>query len=261
MIRRAVAVMTAVLTLGFLAGAPGWAPALAKDENSLVGRWDVEPGQGEDDVWVEFRADGTGTVGDADDPTIPIVWVIDMDARPLRLELQLEGSTRRSILEFLDDDRVRITEPASDYPANFDEASYLVFARDSATVGTVDATDGADGPPDTGATETLALTEEILVGSWAPEDEGCFGERIVMFSNGIVVALEADGTLREGVGTWALVGQTLLFDIINPVPTLENHTDRQDDPEQESFTLVDWTADQFTVSDGPGSAIPVIRCR
>ncbi|MCB9958627.1 MAG: hypothetical protein H6843_08505 [Rhodospirillaceae bacterium] len=216
---------------------------------SLVGRWEVAPGQGED-VWVEFRDDGTASVGEGNDPPMEVSYTIDTAITPMRLELNIGGSIRRSILEFVSDDQLRITEPASDYPVSFAQGDALVFVRVGGGA-TAPAVPVAGGAIDSG----------LLVGSWAAENEGCGGERVVLFSNNIVVLVESDGRVDEAVGTWTLEGQTLTFDVIDPSDTLNNAPNRQDDPDMEVFTISNQTPDRFDAADTDGRSFAIIRCR
>lgn len=216
---------------------------------ALVGRWEVAPGQGED-VWVEFRADGTASVGEGNDPPMEVSYTVDTAIAPMRLELNIGGSIRRSIMEFVTDDQLRITEPASDYPMSFEEGDALVFVRvgGGATAPAVPVASGA-------------IDSDLLVGSWAAVNEGCDGDRVVMFSNNIVILMEDDGQVTEAVGTWTLEGQTLTFDVIDPTDTLNNVPNRQDHPDMEVFTISNQSPDQFDAGDTDGRSFTIIRCR
>ncbi|MCA8908559.1 MAG: hypothetical protein KDA49_07140 [Rhodospirillaceae bacterium] len=216
---------------------------------SLVGRWEATPGQGED-VWVEFRADGTASVGDGDDPPMEVSYVVDTATTPMRLELNIGGSIRRSLMEFMSDGRLRITEPAGTYPASFEDGGYLVFAR---------AGGGTEAPQPPVAAGPI--DSQLLIGNWAPENEGCNDERVVMFSNNVVVLLEADGTVHEAVGMWTLEGPTLTFNVIDPSDTLSNAPNRQDHPETEVFTISNQTPDRFDATDTDGRGFTIVRCR
>ena len=233
--------------------------AHAKDMGSLVGYWQTERGAAPN-VWVEFRADGTATIGEDDGQPMTVTWTADFEDPPVRLELGMNGAVRRAIVEFLDDDRVRMTEPRSTYPDSFDTVSYMVFARAAEGPAADPISPDPISPDPTSPDDAFPLTQEMLVGSWATLSASCAGERLVLFANRMVVQLEPDGTLGDSIGSWRLDGQTLMFDVLNPQPTLWNDPTPQDAVSRETFTLIDWSSDQFTVSDRPGSTVTLQRC-
>lgn len=234
MLRWALPPAAVALLAGFLVTGS----AEAKELDSLVGAWQSEPGQAED-LLIELRADGTGLVVEGDGETYPIAWSADFDTSPIQVELMVDGSLRRSILEFLDDDRIRVTEPRSDYPAGFEDANPIVFARTDRS-----PTAGPAQPP----------TSDFIVGTWGEaENDVCSAdERARFFANGIVVLLEADDRLGDAVGFWSLENSELSLEMVD---TDEPHGGA----EEQSAVIVAWGQSHMNLMLGP-EQVRIVRC-
>ena len=234
MLRWALPPAAVALLAGLLvAGSAG-----AKDSGALVGAWQSEPGQAED-LWIDLRADGTGLVVEGDGETFPIAWSADFDASPIQVELLIDGSLRRSILEFLDDDRIRVTEPRSDYPAGFDDANPIVFSR-------------TDRSPTAGPAEPP--TSDFIVGTWGEAENGVCNadERARFFANGIVVLLESDGRLGDAIGFWSLDASELSLEMVD--------TDEPNGSvEEQSAVIVAWGQSHMNLMLGP-EQVRIVRC-
>lgn len=207
---------------------------------SLIGAWQSEPGQS-DDVRVTFRDDGTALVSEgSDDPGMNVRYEVDWSATPARIFWTIEGSQRISLVEFIDADRIRVTEPSSN-PQSFQDEDPMVFARTGRDVGPA-------GPPP-------VLTEDFLVGVWSEAGErSCEHERVLFYDVGIMVAIEDDEDF-EGTGLWQLDGNRLLLTVV------EGESPTMASVEELAGTVTVLSPDSFeVVMDRFGERTTVIRC-
>ena len=193
-----VMALTVVLLIG---GSSADAQKGGDTGQNLIGTWRSEPGQS-DDVTVTFRDDGTALVSEgSDDPGMIAGYQVDWSAAPTRILWTIEGSQRISLVEFIDADRIRVTEPSSN-PQSFEDEDPLVFVR---TGGGVEP----DGPP------VPRLTHSFLVGAWAEaDDRPCEDDIVLFYDIGVMVMVEEDEEF-EGVGMWRLDGDRLMLTIVD----------------------------------------------
>jgi len=94
-------------------------------ESKLVGKWWCE----DKGIGVEFHANGTVSLVEDDWEEVfgEGTYKVDFSATPIAIDFvvdELEGSNM-SIIEFVDDNTIRLTEPRTERPTDFDGAVEL----------------------------------------------------------------------------------------------------------------------------------------
>jgi len=118
--RYVASVMGAAMLVPVALSGTAWAQS---SDARLVGSWTGKAG--EDVISIVFNADGTTTIG-PDKGT----YTADFSKSPGTLTVTSpEDGSLKSLIEFVDDNHVRISEPAQDLPASMADASPLVFER------------------------------------------------------------------------------------------------------------------------------------
>lgn len=108
--RRAVSIIAFLLL-------PGCAPT---PEQLLLGRW-VEETSSSAGLVLEFNDGGAVTV--SGDTNASGTYVVAFEQKPAHLGLVLDGKPLLTILEFLDDDTIRMEEPRTERPTSFGAAT------------------------------------------------------------------------------------------------------------------------------------------
>lgn len=107
------------------------AGALAQSSDGrLVGTWNGQAG--DEKIMITFNADGSALMGDQTGAQ-PGRYTADFSKSPGTLTLSVGGddSKRHSLIEFVDDNHVRISQPSSDLPPSMSEAVTVVFEREA----------------------------------------------------------------------------------------------------------------------------------
>jgi hypothetical protein len=129
-----------LLTIGLSAA---WA-----EDNKLVGEWLGK--HGEEEILFFFKADQSMAIG-IGNHSIPGTYKVDLTAKPVTLDMTLNfpdgPKTNFTILEFLDENKIRVEEPGDKRPTAF-EKDPVVFAR-KADAGSLTPPAGSSGgtPP------------------------------------------------------------------------------------------------------------------
>ena len=113
----------AALSLAIAAGAL----AQSSDER-LVGTWNGQAG--EDKITITFNADGSTMMGDQTGAQ-PGRYTADFSKSPGTLTLSADGEEGKmlSLIEFVDDNHVQISQPSSELPSSMAEGRAVVFER------------------------------------------------------------------------------------------------------------------------------------
>lgn len=144
---------------------------------SLVGNWlGHEEGDSGDDVALEFKADGSGSLN-IEGEAVPMTYKENRSVKPHQLDLTLklpgmpEAQTMLTIFEVVDADTIKIAEPAEVRPVDFSEGDNLIAERRGAeNVGVAKRLIGkwSGEEPDNG--------DEILL-EFAEDGTGSVGEK------------------------------------------------------------------------------------
>lgn len=116
--------MVPVLTLAL-----GAAVTFAQSSDArLVGTWNGKAG--EDTISITFNADGSAMMGDQTGAQKG-GYTADFSKSPgtLTLTSEKEQGKMLSLIEFVDDDHVRISQPNDQLPASMAEGNAVVFER------------------------------------------------------------------------------------------------------------------------------------
>lgn len=113
----------AALSLAIASGAF----AQSSDER-LHGTWNGQAG--EDKIMITFNADGSTMMGDQTGAQ-PGRYTADFSKAPGTLTLSADGNEGKmlSLIEFVDDNHVRISQPSSQLPSSMAEGQAVVFER------------------------------------------------------------------------------------------------------------------------------------
>ena len=113
----------AALSLAIAAGA-----FAQSSDGRLVGTWNGQAG--EDKIMITFNADGSTIMGDQTGSQ-PGRYTADFSRSPGTLTLSAEGNEGKmlSLIEFVDDNHVRISQPSSELPPSMAEGQAVVFER------------------------------------------------------------------------------------------------------------------------------------
>jgi len=87
----------------------------------IVGTWAMG-----DRAVLTLNEDGTGTLVEGE-KELPLQYEITTTEEPLQLDLTIEDTSKYSLVEFLSQDRIRITEPQTELPESMGQAG--VFER------------------------------------------------------------------------------------------------------------------------------------
>jgi len=79
---------------------------------------------------ITFNADGSTIMGDQTGSQ-PGRYTADFSESPGTLTLSADGEERKmlSLIEFVDDNHVRITQPSNEFPPSMAEGAAVVFER------------------------------------------------------------------------------------------------------------------------------------
>lgn len=128
---KAISLVAAVVFL--LAGAAAY--AAGPDESSLIGVW--KGAHGKDELVFEFMKDGVFTLS-GEGNKMSGTYKVDFSTKPISLDLTMkmgeELSTRLTIIEFLNENQIRIEEPSKTRPTGFNKDP-VVFIRQGAKSG------------------------------------------------------------------------------------------------------------------------------
>lgn len=86
----------------------------------LIGTWAMAGKP--DAVKIQFNEDGTGTLWDGAQE-MEMQYELASDQSPIQLSITIEGETQHSLMEFVSEEKVMITEPEGEVAESLDEAA------------------------------------------------------------------------------------------------------------------------------------------
>jgi len=86
----------------------------------LIGTWAMAGKP--DAVKIQFNEDGTGTLWDGGQE-MEMQYELASDQSPIQLSITIEGETQHSLMEFISEEKVMITEPEGEVAESLDEAA------------------------------------------------------------------------------------------------------------------------------------------
>lgn len=142
--------------------------AMAQDD-PLVGQW--KGSHGEDVIIFVFNADKTMSISLGGE-TLAGTYVVDYKTTPINLDLMMtrddQSQIGYTVIEFVDNDHVRIEEPSPQRPTGFDRDP-IVFERTGAATGGTAPAPGSEPAQAPSTGKSSGTSQEFEAKPWSPQ--------------------------------------------------------------------------------------------